>query len=83
MLSLSHILVTLGVCLIVGWVMKGVKAPPETMEEEDLAKEGLDKQQIRRELRAQRGEHRQHSTTKSQAMRAVNAARKTIESTFK
>jgi ribosomal protein S3 len=82
-ISITEAVVTLGVCGVVGWLMWGVKSPPKTMEENTLEEEGMGPQDIRRELRAQRAEHRQHSTTKSQAMRALYATQRTLSKTFK
>jgi hypothetical protein len=78
MLSASHIVVTAVVAVIVLWVMKGVRTPPEVTPEDELESEGLSPQKMRQERRSQRGEHRNHSTTKSQALRAISAAQRVV-----
>ena len=64
--------------LIYWYLTKNTEPPPSTMTQEELSEEGLTKQEIRRELRAQRQELRSHSHMMNQSSRTANLLSKSV-----
>ena len=64
--------------LVYWFLTKNTEPPPSTIAQEELLEEGLTKQEVRRELRAQRQELRSHSHMMSQASRTANLLSKSV-----
>ena len=64
--------------LVYWYLTKTTEPPPPTMTQEELLQEGLTKQEVRRELRAQRQELRSHSHLMNQSSRTANVLSKSV-----
>lgn len=65
-------IITIGVFILVYWYLNKDTTPAQPpMTEEQLKTEGLSPLEIRRELRAQRSEQREHKRMQAQSLRTA------------
>jgi len=83
-ISIMHIILGLVFFCAVYWFLtKDTKPAPPVMTLDQLMEEGMTAAEARRELRAQRQEHRTHSITHSQALRTANSLTRTASKMIK